>query len=126
MQSIASVALSRKMFYDNILRVVNGRTFFVTDLGFAGIATPEIQKGDTIGFIFGMVRAAVLRSVVPDELGVNTDVVNEGVGFHRITAFGYVGCHNRQEFGQLENGGLTDWMQHFCFRNKEIVKFYIV
>ena len=126
MQSIASVALSREMFYDNILRIVNGRTFFVTDLGFAGIATPEIQKGDTIGFIFGMERAAVLRSVVPDELGVNTDVVNKGVGFHRITAFGYVGCHNRQEFGQLENDGLTDWTQHFCFRNKEIVKFYIV
>lgn len=125
MQSTASVALAYKMFQHNIFPIVRGRTFFITDLGFAGISTPAIQKGDTIGFIFGMGRAATLRPVKPDELGVKTELTDKGVQFHRITAFAYVGCHNRQQFEQLENDGLLDWMQHSCFK-KEIVKFNII
>ncbi|KAF8859439.1 HET-domain-containing protein [Acephala macrosclerotiorum] len=125
-ESTNSVALAHRMFHDNILPIVRGRTFFVTDLGFAGISTAGIENGDTIGFIFGMVRPSVLRLVEPSDLGVKTELADKGVRFHRITAFAYVGCQNREEFSQLEKGGLPDWTEHSCFRNKDVVRFYIV
>lgn len=125
-EPIASVALAHRMFQDNILPIVCGRAFFVTDIGFAGISTPEIQMGDTIGFIFGMVRPSVLRPVEPNNLGVETMLADEGIRFHRITAFAYVGCHDRHEFIRLEKDGLPDWTEHCCFKNKDILKFYIV
>lgn len=126
LESKASIALAQKMFQNNILPTVHGRTFFITDMGFAGISTPSIQIGDTIGFIFGMVRPSVLRPVEPSDLGVKTELAGKGIQFHRITAFAYVGCHDRPEFRQLEEDGLADWKDHFCFRNKDIVKFHIV
>jgi hypothetical protein len=125
-ESTNSVALAQRMFQENILPIVRGRTFFVTDLGFAGISTAGIEKGDTIGFIFGLVRPSVLRQVEPSGLGVETGLADKGVRFHRITAFAYVGCQNREEFSQLEKNGLLNWTEHFCFQNKDIVKFHIV
>jgi hypothetical protein len=121
-----SVALAFKMFRDMILPIVRGRAFFITDMGFAGISTAGIKEGDTIGILFGMVRPAVLRPVVPSELGVKTGVSDEGIIFHRIVAFSYIGCHDRKEFSQLERGELPGWNEHFCFRNKHVVKFYII
>jgi len=120
-----SVALAQKMLHDSILPIVRGRTFFVTDLGFAGISTAGIENGDTIGFIFGMVRPSVLRLVKPSDLGVKTQLANKDVQFHRITAFAYVGCQNREEFSQLEKDGLPNWTEHSCFQSKDIIKFHI-
>lgn len=125
-ESTNSVALANKMFHENIIHIVRGRAFFVTDLGFAGISTAGIQNGDTIGFIFGMVRPSVLRLVEPSDLGVKTELAVKGVPFHRITAFAYVGCQNRDEFSQLEKDGYLGWAEHACFRDKDIIKFYIV
>ncbi|KAH7409643.1 heterokaryon incompatibility protein-domain-containing protein [Cadophora sp. MPI-SDFR-AT-0126] len=80
---ITPVAHAYKMFEDNILPIVRGRTFFVTDKGFAGISTPAVRQGDTIGFIFGMVRPSVLRPVDPGDIGVKMEVVEEGIQSRR-------------------------------------------
>src|SRR5947207_13555095 len=101
-----------------------GRTFFITDLGFAGISTPSIQRGDSIRFIFKMIRAGVQRQVSPDELGVKTELAGKDVRFHRITAFAYVSCYSREEFGRLEKDSFPDWTQRLCFRDK-VEKSYI-
>ncbi|OCK73639.1 HET-domain-containing protein [Lepidopterella palustris CBS 459.81] len=106
--------------------IMNGRSFFVTDEGFAGVSTPEIQVGDTVAIVFGMIRPTVLREVTPDELGIKTGLEGEGIRHHRITGFAYVGCHNREEFEAQEKEGFQDWTKHQCFRNKEVVKFSIL
>jgi hypothetical protein len=122
----SSTALALKMFQDMIIPIVRGRTFFITDMGFAGISTAGIKQGDTIENLFGMVRPTVLRLVLPSDLGVKSEVLEEGILFHRIVAFCYVGCHNRKEFSQVEKGELPDWKDHLCFQNKDVKKFYIV
>jgi Heterokaryon incompatibility protein (HET) len=126
LNSIASFALVHKMFQDSILPTIRGRKFFITDLGYAGISTPQIEKGDTIALIFDMTRAVVLRQANPNELGVKIESADQDACFHRIAGFAYVGCHDRDEFQQLEEDGLLDWKQHFCFRDKKMMKFYII
>ena len=58
-----------------------------------------------------MIRAAVLRQVVPDELELKTELAGKDVRFHSVTAFGYVGCYSREVFGHLEKDGFPDWTQ---------------
>ncbi|KAF4627855.1 hypothetical protein G7Y89_g10299 [Cudoniella acicularis] len=72
--------------------ITRGRSFFVTDAGFVGVSTPGIQKGDVVAIVFGMVRAAVLRSVEPRDLGVRVKVQDGGadVDFHKIAGFAQV------------------------------------
>jgi hypothetical protein len=82
-------------YMENITR---GRTFFITDTGFAGASTPGVQEGDMVALVFGMMRAAALHPVEPTSLGTNVEVQNGDVlvDFHRIAGFAYVGCHDRK------------------------------
>lgn len=116
---------AQKMFHDCLLPIVRKRKFFVTDKGFAGVATPMIKEGDTIALIVGMVRAAVLREADPKELQIIVKRMGEDVRFHRITAFAYVGCHDREEFERLEKAGPENWNQHVCL-SREMEMFYII
>ena len=118
---------AQKMFQDALLPIVRKRKFFITDMGFAGVATAMIKEGDTVAIIPGMVRAAVLREADPEDLGIhiNEDLKEHVRIFHRITAFAYVGCHDRKEFERLEKEGPENWKEHVCLR-REIEKFYII
>ncbi|KAH7088324.1 heterokaryon incompatibility protein-domain-containing protein [Paraphoma chrysanthemicola] len=122
----------QKMFHDAILPIVKGRKFFITDKGFAGIATSMLRVGDTVVIIPGMVRCAVLREVHDplNDLGIHVNVAEvEGAqerGFHRITGFAYVGCHDRKDFERREKDGLKDgWKEHQCLSGK-MEKWHIV
>ncbi|KAH7322425.1 heterokaryon incompatibility protein-domain-containing protein [Stachybotrys elegans] len=125
-ESMASIASAHAMFATMIRDIVRGRVFFTTDEGFAGIATPDIKMNDAVGLIFGMERAAVLRIVQPAEVGIRTVLEGQGVQFHRVAAFAYVGCHDRRGFKTLEKDGLTDWTQHCCFHDRTVTKFHII
>ncbi|KAF2028020.1 hypothetical protein EK21DRAFT_114224 [Setomelanomma holmii] len=123
---------AQKMFHDALLPIVRKRKLFVTDKGFAGVATPMSQVGDVVAIIPGMVRCAVLREVGDplEELGIHVDMEElkdaKQSGFHRITAFAYVGCHDRDDFAKREEEGLEDgWKQHRCLR-EGMQKWHIV
>lgn len=118
--------IEQKYFQDCVLQTARNRKFFLTDMGFAGVATPMIKEGDTIALIIGMVRAAVLREVDPEELGVIVKESPEGArSFHRITAFAYVGCHDRAEFERLEKEGAESWKKHICL-SQPLETFHII
>jgi hypothetical protein len=110
---------AQKMFYDAILPIEKRWKFFVMDNGFAGVDTPMLQVGDIVAIIPGMVRCAVLMEVGDplNESGIHVNVQEvEGArarGFHRITAFAYVGCHDRNDFGKREKreGGIWGWVE---------------
>jgi len=128
-QVTESIALAQKLFSDSILPTVQGRLFFITDRGFAGISTPMIRKNDTIGLIFGMERVAVLRSVQPTDLELKMEATTDidARRFHRITAFAYVGCHDRQGFfKQQQKGGYENWKDHLCFREACVTNFNVL
>ena len=118
---------AQRMFQDALLPIVRKRKFFVTDNGFAGVATPMVLERDTVVIIPGMVRAAVLREADPNELGIHIgqDVMKDVSVFHRITGFAYVGCHSRGEFERLEKAGPENWKAHVCLR-REMEKFHII
>jgi hypothetical protein len=121
-----SVMLAHRFFQDAILPTVRGRKFFVTDLAYAGIATPQIEMGDTIAVIPNMERAAVLRSAEPSDLDIKPDLASRDIRFHRITGFAYVGCHDREQYRRQEKDGFQDWKEHSCFRDKQLVDFHII
>ncbi|TGO80836.1 hypothetical protein BPOR_1648g00010 [Botrytis porri] len=75
---------AQKMFQDAILPIVRKRKFFVTDKGFAGVATPMIRDGDTIAIIAGMGRAAILRDNDSKELEIEGRL-DEGRKSKRVT-----------------------------------------
>lgn len=114
----------QKMFQDAILPIVRRRKFFVTDRGFAGVATPMIQEGDTVAIIAGMVRAAILRDVDPKDIGLETKV-DSGRLYQRITGFAYVGCHDRDGFESLERENSGDWKAHSCL-DRELEACHII
>jgi hypothetical protein len=107
--------------------ITRGRTFFITDTGFAGVSTPGVQTGDTVALVFGMMRAAVLRPVEPTSLGVNVEVQDGDilVDFHRIVGFAYVGCHDRKGF-EGGKGDFSDWTNHRCFQSGNTIKVHVV
>jgi hypothetical protein len=45
--------------------------------------------------------------------------------FHRITAFAYVACHDREEFEQLEKAGPENWRGHVCLK-RDMDVFHII
>ncbi|KAF7899412.1 hypothetical protein EAE99_012333 [Botrytis elliptica] len=104
---------AQKMFQDAILPIVRRRKFFVTDKGFAGVATPMIRDGDTIAIIAGMGRATVLRDTDSKELETERRI-DEGKESKRITGFAYVGCHDRDGFESLAKENLGDLGRHGC------------
>ncbi|KAK6600065.1 heterokaryon incompatibility protein [Botrytis cinerea] len=55
---------AQKMFQDAILPIFRKRKFFVTDKGFAGVATPMIRDGDTIAIIAGWVGQQYLEILI--------------------------------------------------------------
>lgn len=57
-----------------------------------------------------MMQPSVLRPIEPSDFGVKTELTDKDIRFHRITRFAYVGCHDCQEFSQLEKDGLQDRM----------------
>lgn len=123
---------AQKMFHDAILPIVRRRKFFVTDKGFAGVATPMLQVGDSVAIIPGMVRCAVMREVDDplNELGIHIGLQEVGGEskrrFHRITGFAYVGCHDREDFEKREKGGFGDgWKEHCCLRG-EMGRWHII
>jgi hypothetical protein len=123
---------AQKMFHDAILQIVRRRKFPVTDKGFAGVATPMLQIGYTVAIIPGMLRCAVLREVGDplEELGIHVNVQEvEGArarGFHRITAYMYVGCHDGDDFGRRKKEGFGNgWRLHCCLR-REMDRWHIV
>ncbi|KAK6595939.1 hypothetical protein QC760_006574 [Botrytis cinerea] len=104
---------AQKMFQDAILPIFRKRKFFVTDKGFAGVATPMIRDGDTIAIIAGMGRAAILRDTDFKELEIEGRLY-EGREYKRITGFAYVGCHDRDGFESLANENMGDPGRHSC------------
>jgi hypothetical protein len=116
---------AQKMFQDCILPIVKNRKFFLTDKGFAGVAIPMVQKGDTIALIVGMVRAAVLCEADLKELQITVKGMGPDIRFHRIAAFAEVGCHDREEFKRLEKAGPENWSRHVCLRD-EMERFHII
>lgn len=104
---------AQKMFQDAILPIVRKRKFFVTDKGFAGVATPMIRDGDTIAMIAGMGRVTVLKDTDFQELETGGRV-DEGKESKRITGFAYVGCHDRDGFESLAKEGMGDLGRHSC------------
>ncbi len=119
-------AETHKMYREDILVTIRKRKFFVTDVGFCGVATPMIREGDTLVIIPGMIRVAVLREADPKDLKIHIDenVKRLTDTFHRITGFAYLACHDREEFEQLGKQGLDDANDHICLR-RSIEKFYI-
>jgi hypothetical protein len=123
---------TQKMFHDAILPIVRRRKFFVTNQGFVGIATPMLQVGDTVAIIPGMVRCAVMREVGDplEDLGIHVDIQKvdgeERRVFHRITAFAYVGCHDRGDFEKREKEGLgAGWQEHCCLK-RDLQRWHII
>ncbi|QSZ34409.1 hypothetical protein DSL72_006001 [Monilinia vaccinii-corymbosi] len=115
---------AQKMFQDAILPIVRGRKFFITDEGFAGVATPMISNGDTIATIAGMGRAAILRDTDPKEIGLEGRV--DGDRQHqRITGFAYVGCHDRDGFNSLAKENIGDRRKHSCV-DRGLEQCYII
>lgn len=115
---------AQEMFGDAVLPIVRGRRFFVTDAGFAGVATPMVREGDMVALVPGMNRAAVLRDVDPEELGLEGKVEG-GRMYQRITGFAYVGCHDREGFESLEREKGADWRRHCCL-DGEMEECYII
>ncbi|TGO47229.1 hypothetical protein BOTNAR_0536g00090 [Botryotinia narcissicola] len=115
---------AQKMFQDAILPIVRKRKFFVTDKGFAGVATPMVRDGDTIAILAGMGRAAVLRDTDFKDLETEgrLDEVKES---KRITGFAYVGCHDRDGFESLAKEGMRDLGRHTCIA-RDIEQCYII
>ncbi|KAI9641711.1 hypothetical protein NHQ30_009567 [Ciborinia camelliae] len=115
---------AQKMFQDAVLPIVRGRKFFITDRGFAGVATPMIRDGDTIAIIAGMGRPAILRDTDPKEIGLEGKV-NGGRQYQRITGFAYVGCHDRDGFESLVEENIDDRKRHSCV-DRDLEKCYII
>ncbi|KAF7886136.1 hypothetical protein EAF00_010239 [Botryotinia globosa] len=104
---------AQKIFQDAILPIVRKRRLFVTDKGFACVATPMIRDDDKIAIIAGMGRAAVLRDT--DFKNLETERrLDEGKETKRITGFAYVGCHDRDGFESLAKEGIRDMGRHIC------------
>jgi hypothetical protein len=122
--STSDAGYSQKLFQDSILPVIAGRVFFTTDAGFAGVATPDIEEGDLVGLVFGLLRPAVMRVVRSNMLKTKSPLL-EGACY-RITGFCYLGCKDRADFERQEKEGLTQWNQHLCFNGQEVIKFNIV
>lgn len=104
---------AQKMFQDAILPIVRGRKFYITDKGFAGVATPMIRDEDTIAIIAGMGRAAILRDTDPKEIGLEGKI-GGGRQYHRIIGFAYVGCHDRDGFELLAKENTNNRESHRC------------
>ncbi|KAB8298339.1 hypothetical protein EYC80_002066 [Monilinia laxa] len=116
---------AQKLFQDAILPIVRGREFFITDKGFAGVATPMIGNGDTIAIITGMGRAAILRDTDPKKIGLERRVDAGGNIYQRITGFAYVGCHHIDEFENLVKENTSDHRKHICV-NRDLKESYII
>ncbi|APA13266.1 hypothetical protein sscle_10g080360 [Sclerotinia sclerotiorum 1980 UF-70] len=102
-----------KMFQDAILPIVRRRKFFITDTGFAGVATPMIRDGDMIANIVGMGRPAILRDTDSMQIGMERRI-DTGRLYHRITGFAYVGCHDRDGFEGLVRENVGERGRHCC------------
>ena len=87
----------------------------------------QLHLQGAIRFQTAVVRAAVLREADPEDLTIHIkeDIKKHVRVFHRITAFAYVGCHDREEFERLEKAGPENWKEHVCLR-REMEKFYII
>ena len=109
-----------------ILDILRGKTFFTTNEGFAGVSTPDIQEGDRVALVFGMVRPAVLRSVEPKVLGIETELEGKVPGFVRVVGFAYVGCHDRDAFESMQKQGLQGWKEHRCYACRESERYHII
>jgi aminoglycoside phosphotransferase (APT) family kinase protein len=91
-----------------------------------------LQVGDTVAIIPGMVRCAVMREVGDplEDLGIHVDIQKvdgeERRVFHRITAFAYVGCHDRGDFEKREKEGLgAGWQEHCCLK-RDLQRWHII
>jgi hypothetical protein len=104
---------AQKMFQDAISHIVRRRKFFVTDKGFAGIATPMIQQGDTVASLVGMGRASVFRDVEMEDIGLKRRA-GDTISYQRVVGFAYVGCHDRDEFELLQKEKPGEWRTHKC------------
>lgn len=108
---------AQKMFQDTILCIVRRRKFFVTDMGFAGIATPMIQEGDTVASIVGMGRASVFRDAEMEDRGLKRRS-GDNTSYQRIVSFAYVGCHDRDDFEFLQKERPEAWRTHKCLSSE--------
>jgi hypothetical protein len=122
--TIAELRFAQTFFDDSIAVIVRGRAFYITDTGFAGVATPDIQEGDLIGHVFGLVRPAVMRAVNADQ-PFNGQMLPRAA-YHRITGFCYVGCRDRADFERQQKDGLADWQRHACYAGQEVAKFEVI
>ena len=106
--------------------MLTNRVFFVTDTGFAGVATPDVCRGDTVAVVAGMSWATILRPVspmVPVEGSMRTAANSRER--HQIVGFAYIGCKQRVEFEKTWPKP-EEWAKHVCFVGQDLMDYYIV
>jgi hypothetical protein len=104
--------------------MICGRKFFVTDTGFAGVATPDVAVGDIVAVIPCMIWTPILRCVKREEREMHVGLPHDSNCHYKIVGFAYVGCKDRAVIDPEQ--AREDWRQHHCFKGKDATTFIIV